>query len=257
MSNQKDQMKWVLFWVFLILFVMMVLGTLAMVFLGFGSPTESERGLMVKGLIGEVAACIIALFYSIFGLRGETRDTARINDLEEKINQTVSAVELLKANKNSAIMDTGYSVKESASDKDNIKNYEYISSFEKIISNFKMEPPFSLEEYELTPLAIDIKNDIRDAKPFDKNHREQSYIGLKVQWKATFSGINEENDGIYRITADVTDKTVLILSFCINKSLSNKFKYLDKDTPFWVSGEISKVDSLEIQLDNAQVKFEE
>ena len=90
MSNQKEQMKWVLFWVFLTLFVLMVLGTLAMVFLGFGSPTESERELMVKGLIGEVAVCIIALFYSIFGLKSGSVDASKLQELENKTDQALS-----------------------------------------------------------------------------------------------------------------------------------------------------------------------
>jgi hypothetical protein len=62
MSQVNDKnMKWILFWTFLILFVLSVLGTLGVVFFGFGTPTDSERELLVKGLIGEIALCVIAL----------------------------------------------------------------------------------------------------------------------------------------------------------------------------------------------------
>ena len=94
-KSQEDRMKWVMFYVFLGLFVLAVLGTLGMVFLGFGTPTEEERSLLVKALIGEIAAAVVALFYSLFNLKGKKRgadyqqEIARfkkqINDLENEL----------------------------------------------------------------------------------------------------------------------------------------------------------------------------
>ncbi|HHQ4572565.1 TPA: hypothetical protein ACSP3H_003466, partial [Aeromonas veronii] len=71
MDKSTQLMKWILFWVFIVLFALAVLGTLGVVFLGFGTPTEAEREWLVKGLLIEVTACIIAFFYSIFGLKPE------------------------------------------------------------------------------------------------------------------------------------------------------------------------------------------
>lgn len=71
-DEQSYKMKWILFWVILILFVLAALGTFGIVFLGFGTPTDSERELLVKALIGEVAAAVIALFYSMFNLKKQT-----------------------------------------------------------------------------------------------------------------------------------------------------------------------------------------
>ncbi|MCK4787715.1 MAG: hypothetical protein KAV87_28435 [Desulfobacteraceae bacterium] len=39
------------------------------VFLGIGSLSESERGILFRVFIGEIGAAVIALFYSIFGLK--------------------------------------------------------------------------------------------------------------------------------------------------------------------------------------------
>lgn len=71
-------MRWILFWVFVLLFVIVVLGTLGAMFFGFGHLTDSERSTLFKFFIVEIAAAIVALFYSIFGLKnkskaGETR----------------------------------------------------------------------------------------------------------------------------------------------------------------------------------------
>lgn len=96
MTTQKDQMRWVLFSVFLTLFTLMVVGTLGMVFFNFGDPTETERELMVKGLIGEVAACMIALFYSIFGLKGDVESPNKLQEIDEIVAQALSKRETAK-----------------------------------------------------------------------------------------------------------------------------------------------------------------
>ncbi len=258
MNNQADQMKWALFWVFLILFVLMVLGTLAMVFFGFGSPTESERELMVKGLIGEVAACIIALFYSIFGLKSRSASDSEITDLKGKVSELSTQLESLgfksstkNIRSNSCEIEQGKTLKNDAGS----LAHDRLSSFDKAIEDFTVEPPFSHDVYNVKPLPIDIKEDILSAKPFDLHHREESYIGMKVQWIVLFSTISEEDENNYHITADA-DSSVLLVSFNIEKSDGQSFKHLDKDTPFWVSGEISSAESLVIKLKDIFIKFE-
>lgn len=89
MENTTEKMKWILFFVFVTLFVLGVLGTLSVVFLGFGSPTDTEREWLVKGLVLEVAACVIALFYSIFGLKKvdvpDSNYAQKLADLEKTL----------------------------------------------------------------------------------------------------------------------------------------------------------------------------
>ncbi len=71
--SQRDQqifkMRWVLFWVFVAAFVALSAGTIAMLFFGIGSPTEDERSKLFNIFVAEVAGAILALFYSLFGLR--------------------------------------------------------------------------------------------------------------------------------------------------------------------------------------------
>lgn len=71
-------MRWILFWVFVALFVVIVLGTLGAVFFGFGNLTESERSTLFNIFLVEIGVAVVALFYSIFGLKkrieaGETK----------------------------------------------------------------------------------------------------------------------------------------------------------------------------------------
>ncbi len=68
-GEQKDRMRWILFLVFVAAFCALVVGTIAMVFGGVGEPTGKERDLLTKVFIGEVGAVVLALAYSLFGLR--------------------------------------------------------------------------------------------------------------------------------------------------------------------------------------------
>lgn len=243
MSNQQNQMKWILFWVFLILFILMVLGTLGMVFFGFGSPTESERSLMVKGLIGEVAACIIALFYSIFGLRKTNEEPDNIEDLKEEIKLLHKSIE--KLNK-------PYPEKNNNTDKPiNLKSEK--SDFESAIESFNIPPPFPIDEYNLKPAPKEIDDDISSVKPFDEKHRMESYEGMKVQWAVRFSSISEHGD-LYHISAD-TGVLIFKIKFKLNKKLGGRFRHLEKGTVFWVCGAIKSVDNLGIDLDDVSVFF--
>ena len=67
--EQERRMRWILFLVFVALFVVIVLGTLAAVFLDFGNLKEQHRNILFNVFLVEVGAAVIALFYSIFGLK--------------------------------------------------------------------------------------------------------------------------------------------------------------------------------------------
>ena len=62
-------MRTVLFLVFVTLFVAIVVCTMLAVFAGVGSPSDAERALFVKGFMVEIGGAIIALWYSLWGLR--------------------------------------------------------------------------------------------------------------------------------------------------------------------------------------------
>lgn len=69
-SDQEGQMKWILFWVFVGLFVLIVVGTLSALFLGFGALQQSERETLFKVFLVEIGLAVVALFYSIFRIKG-------------------------------------------------------------------------------------------------------------------------------------------------------------------------------------------
>ena len=68
-KNQTTTMKWILFWVFVVLFAIIVILTLGSVFFGMGNPSENERSLLFKIFIGEIGLAVVALFYALFNLK--------------------------------------------------------------------------------------------------------------------------------------------------------------------------------------------
>lgn len=248
MSNQKHQMKWILFWVFLLLFVIMVICTLSMVFLGFGSPTADERSLLVKMLIGEVAASVIALFYSIFGINEKSSSDDEIQN--EKIQEILLEIEKL-GKRIGTIEITGSlpSITEHKEIKFGITPPPFRT--DSIIDGFDVKPPFPLEEYRLNPLPKEIEEDLSKSKPFDLKHREQSYIGSKIQWKVAFRSINKGKDNTYKVRAQAG--FLHTVTFEIDESSSFLLRHLELDTPFWVCGEISELSSLYVELKSAKI----
>lgn len=79
-SKQKVVISWILFWTFWVIFVLSCLGTLAMLFLGFGEVQDTERATLINMLIGEVSVGLIALFYSVFNLKKGAEDSPVDND---------------------------------------------------------------------------------------------------------------------------------------------------------------------------------
>jgi hypothetical protein len=246
-------MKWILFWVFISLFVLAVLGTFSVVFFGMGTPTEAERDWLVKGLILEVAACVIALFYSIFGLK-KTNDShsdkklsnleIRIEELEQKF--LLSTKEISNSKNLSPISDD--SEVNLVEDNFIYRVYPYLSNIEQLTT----PPPFDENIYSIMPSYSEIISDIDKVKPFDKKHRLESYIGLKVQWKCAFSDFNEKED-CYRVRVH-TEAPLHSAYLNIDKSKNvSKLKVLDSDHSFWFCGEIHEIDATSIELINTDV----
>ncbi len=173
-------MKWILFWVFIVLFDLAVLGTLGVVFLGFGTPTEAEREWLVKGLLLEVTACIIALFYSIFGLKPESgKQNINLEDIEMRLTELESKIFLTAKEINSNITES-VSRNEDYSSSPRKDFMHQMYPFLARIDEYDTPPPFDVNKYNISPSYTDIDADISSAKPFDKEHRRNSYYGLKV-----------------------------------------------------------------------------
>ncbi|WP_432467576.1 hypothetical protein [Agarivorans sp. Z349TD_8] len=242
MNTSNEKMKWIMFWTFLVLFVMSVLGTLGVVFFGFGTPNESERELLVKGLIGEIAACVIALFYSIFGLKKDDGvPSEKISSLEARIvaleQKNTLSTEEIEVPMNSVSLNRK---------QENVKSHNTFS-VEASIEGFTKPAPFEKSIYNTTPSFTDIKADIKNSKPYDKEYRVKSYIGLKVQWKCAFSSITEYDDH-YQVSAE-SEKMLNTVEFKIEKTKDiSQLKIMDEHTPIWVCGEISKVSGTYIDL---------
>lgn len=253
MHSSNEKMKWILFSVFITLFSLAVLGTLGVVFLGFGTPTETEREWLVKGLVLEVAACVVALFYSIFGLKKSTSSTderiledieLRLEELETKVLK--AAKEIDRTSKVSSSLD----MLEDPPLSSNF--YHEMYPFLSEIESLKALPPFDEKVYSLEPLYTDIYEDIEQVKPFDRKHRLQSYIGLKVQWKCALSEFAENEDG-YRVRAYLEKPLhAVYLNIDLSKDMS-KLKVLRENYPFWVCGEISRIEGTNIELINANI----
>ena len=73
-EKQITKMRWILFCVFASIFVIIVIGTLLVVFFGLGKPTEKERALLFNVFIIEVGIAIIALFKMLFNLKKKPQE---------------------------------------------------------------------------------------------------------------------------------------------------------------------------------------
>lgn len=66
----RIRMRWIVFWVFLVLYIAIVAATIYTIFVG-STPTAEERSVLFKVFIVEIGAAIAALFYNVFSLRNE------------------------------------------------------------------------------------------------------------------------------------------------------------------------------------------
>lgn len=253
MDTSNEKMKWILFWVFISLFILAVLGTLSVVFLGMGSPTETEREWLVKGLILEVAACVIALFFSIFGLKksNESNSVKVLSDLEIRVKELEEKLFLSTKEIDHSTSSLPISIdSEALGSGTDLMDINHPSLAK--IMGLTTPPAFDEQVYNINPSYPEIITDIKNAKPFDKKHRLKSYIGLKVQWKCAFSGFDEKEDCF--IIRVFTEEPMHIAYLNIDKSKNvSKLKVLNENYPFWVCGEISEITVLNIELVNADI----
>jgi hypothetical protein len=227
----------------------MVLGTLGMVFFDFGSPTPEERELMVTGLIIEVAACVIALFYSIFGLKKVNNTEIDIEELKNEIKQSLLPTQRISSNSDNDKSETLEFGDHVTRNNDLFIDEDFYSA----VDAFQVEPPFDTEIYKLKPLPYEIDKEITSAKPFEKHFRESSYQGMKIQWKVRFNTIYE-NDNSYSVRVK-TGARFLRAGFEIDKSIGSRFRTEQEGSIFWLCGKISKVDINGISLEDSQVDF--
>ncbi len=75
-GRQLVAMRWVLFWVFVAILIATACVTLAVVLFGVGTTDTVERKMLLGVSIVQVITAMIALFYSLFGIRRETQTSA-------------------------------------------------------------------------------------------------------------------------------------------------------------------------------------
>lgn len=98
----ETKTKNLLLYVFLSVYALTALGTLAMLFFGVGAVRDGERGLLINTFLFESAAAVGALFYSLWGLKrkeDEALERTReliVNPLEEAFKDLVIPVEALR-----------------------------------------------------------------------------------------------------------------------------------------------------------------
>ncbi|HHQ4572369.1 TPA: hypothetical protein ACSP3H_003264, partial [Aeromonas veronii] len=118
------------------------------------------------------------------------------------------------------------------------------------IDEYDTPPPFDVNKYNISPSYTEIYADISNAKPFDKEHRKNSYYGLKVQWKCAYIGITEK-ENCYIIRLD-TEMPLFCAYINISKEKDiSKLKILDEGHPMWICGEIIDLSGSNIELANA------
>jgi hypothetical protein len=100
--TSETQTKNLLLYVFLSIYVLTAIGTLAMLFLGVGAVRDDERQLLINTFLIESALAIGALFYSFWGLKKKEDDALDrtreliVNPLEESFKDLIIPVEALR-----------------------------------------------------------------------------------------------------------------------------------------------------------------
>jgi hypothetical protein len=207
----------------------------------------------VKGLILEVAACIVALFYSIFGLKPYSNNGQNLSEIESRLEELEARVYLTaqEISEKPNQMDTSNEQVSSVGREFMYEMYPFLKS----IDEYDVSPPFDRTEYSVSPSYSEIAEDISKAKPFEKESRTNCYIGLKVQWKCAYGSITEKEDyfGIHFNTERPLFGAYIELDK--GKNIS-KLKILEKNHPLWVCGEISDLSGINVELRNADIYVE-
>jgi hypothetical protein len=80
--KQNNRMRSVLFYIFIAIFVVIVAGTIGMVFFGLGRPEPHEREILFNVFIGEIGLAVLALFKVLFGLKKPAVENAEVPKVE-------------------------------------------------------------------------------------------------------------------------------------------------------------------------------
>ncbi len=92
MDEQRSKMKWVLFWVFIAIYIIVTLLTILALFFDLGNLATDYKTPLFTTFIIETGVGIITLFYSLFGLsRNETKETTP--QVNSEIINNVSVVD--------------------------------------------------------------------------------------------------------------------------------------------------------------------
>jgi hypothetical protein len=100
--EQNKKAKALLLYTFLSIYIVSALGTLAMLFLGFGEVKEGERALLINAFLIETAIAIGALFYSVWEIKKKEDNTQKnsegfiVNPLEDTFKDKVIPMDSLK-----------------------------------------------------------------------------------------------------------------------------------------------------------------
>ena len=219
-------------------------------FFGFGQPTPEERSLMVKGFIVEIAACVIALFYSMFGLRKSGESELEDNHYAELKNE----LELLKAQV-AGLNDPLQGIKSGQTHTAPGEEWFLRDRWEDRIANSDFQTTISATEYSIKPLPKEISDDIDAARPYEREARRSTYVGLKVLWKVTFELLfTEETDRTFLVYCRYSD--LGRIKFVVKIDDYPRFKHLEKDSLLWVAGTISDFDSIVMHLSDVIIEFE-
>lgn len=98
----EKQAKTVLFYLFVGVYGLTALGTLAMLFFGFGEVQPSERSILISSFLVETAIAIGALFYTVWGINSRDKTTVEmakaniINPLDSSFKDRIIPLETLK-----------------------------------------------------------------------------------------------------------------------------------------------------------------
>ena len=116
---------------------------------------------------------------------------------------------------------------------------------------------YRLRPAVLHPLPSEIITAIRQAPVLEQPRAKKAYHGLKVRWPVTFESALPGPGMLSLICREQGDLPAPQLVFDVRKHKYPQLNGLREQTPLWVTGQISKIDFIEmITLKNAILEFE-
>ncbi len=100
----------------------------------------------------------------------------------------------------------------------------------------------------------EILAEIKSRPPLQRKSAEESYRGIKVNWKLTFKDAHRRNTNLL-IHAWPENSLYPDVDFEVNKDAYPHFNILHDGELFWVKGKISELTMYKIQLIDCEVKF--